>query len=93
MEKYRKFDDPSNGLNPFTPLEVPKKLTGWKKNCRSIISVFLPLLRIPMVTMGLAVLFCLHGLKYLFVFPRLVRWMEYFADNLIGELIMTTLAY
>jgi hypothetical protein len=25
MEKYTKFDDPSNGLNPFTPLEVPKK--------------------------------------------------------------------
>ena len=27
MEKYTKFDDPSNGLNPFTPLEISAKLS------------------------------------------------------------------
>ena len=30
MEKYRKFDDPSCGLNPFTPIKPQSKIEGWK---------------------------------------------------------------
>jgi hypothetical protein len=90
MEKYRKFDDPSNGLNPFTPLEVPKKFEGWKKGCRFLLSVFFVLLRLPLLILCMFVFLSLHSLKYLLLIPRLIRWMECFTDSLIGQIVMTT---
>jgi hypothetical protein len=93
MEKYRKFDDPSCGLNPFTPLEIKKKLTGWKRVLRGIFTVFLVTIRIPCILLALFVLFSLHILKYLLLIPGAIRWFEKFTDNLCGRLFMQALSF
>lgn len=93
MEKYTKFDDPSNGLNPFTPLEIPQKRTGYIKVLRDILSVFFLILRTPLFFICFGVGFVLHGLKYLLVVPALIRLAERFTDHLIGQLLMSVSSF
>ena len=89
MEKYVKFDDPSNGLNAFTPLDLPKKRTGVYLWLRSIFGVFLIVLRIPMFILAIFVCFTLHAVKYLLVLPPLIRMFERFNDRMCSKLIMS----
>lgn len=93
MEKYRKFDDPSCGLNPFTPVEPPTKLTGWKKHARYVVAWFLTILRAPCIWLALWVGLWLHGIKYLFGVPAIIRWLECFSDGCYCKLILSTCSY
>ena len=77
MEKFRQWDDESNGLNPFTPLETKSQYTGAIKIfLRGFLSVFLITLRFPCILLVLWVQFFLHALKYLLIFPVLIRFVE-----------------
>jgi len=89
MEKYTKFDDPSNGLNPFTPLETTAKLTGYKSVLRKMLAIFFIILRTPLFLICWNVGVILHTTKYLLLVPQLVRFAETFIDHLIGQLIMS----
>ena len=93
MEKYRKFDDPSNGLNPFTPNEIKDKLTGARSVCRSILTVVFVLLRFPLVVLALVVSIWLHTCKYALLVPSLIRWFELFIDSLIGKLLLSVFGF
>lgn len=93
MEKYTKFDDPSNGLNPFTPLEIPGKRTGWKRVLRDLLSLFFIVLRVPLFFICLWVSVTLHIFKYVLVVPALVKWVERFTDHLVGNLIYSVSSF
>lgn len=80
MEKYRKWDDPSNGLNPFTPLKPKKTLDGLWKIARTLITAFFLILRIPCLLLVVPVYTFLHVTKYLLVVPILIRAAERFID-------------
>jgi hypothetical protein len=84
MEKYSKFDDPSNGLNPFIQLETTQKRTGYIKVLRDILSIFFILLRTPLFFICFIVAHVLHFLKFILIVPVLVRYAETFINHLIG---------
>lgn len=48
MEKYRKFDDPACGINPFTPLPETSRPT-WMKLLRIPGATFLTFIKVPFV--------------------------------------------
>jgi len=93
MEKYRKFDDPSCGLNPFTPIEPTAKLTGWKKWARLFLTYFLMILRIPCVMLGVWVGMSLHCWKFIVIHPTLIRYVERFIDQMYGKLVLSTCSF
>lgn len=93
MEKYRKFDDPSCGLNPFVPLDPPHKLEGWKKPARYIVGWFLTFIRVPCVILGIWVGLILHCFKFLAIHPGCIRWFECFYDRMYTNLIISTASF
>lgn len=93
MEKYRKFDDPSCGINPFTPVPPTDTLKGWKSVLRTILKVILTILRVPCIMLAVQLGFFLHGIKYVLMVPALIRYAERFIDNLITKLLMGTCSY
>lgn len=89
MEKYTKFDDPSNGLNPFTPLELPKDSRHWvTKLFRRFLGWFFILLRLPLFMIVLWVAMIMNTVKYFLVHPWLIRKFEKFIDGLMGQMVM-----
>ena len=82
MEKYTKFDDPSNGLNPFLPEKPNLKFEGWKKIARNLVTYLLICMRLPMIGVALGASLITHTLKFLFLHPWLIRWAESFYDGL-----------
>ena len=90
MEKYTKWDDPSNGLNPFTPLETKPQFTNWKKYLRTALSVFFLLLRIPCILLSIFMLFACHAYKYIFLVPYLIRVLEKLFDSTCCKVMMNT---
>ena len=88
MEKYTKWDDPSNGLNPFTPLEEKKQFTGWKAYARKAASVFFILLRLPCIIISVIMLFSAQVYKYIMILPPLIRWLETFLDGIICKVLL-----
>jgi hypothetical protein len=93
MEKYRKFDDPSCGLNPFTPIVPNKKLEGWKYYVRLIVAYFLMILRTPCIMLGIWVGMTLHCMKYILIHPAIIRWCECQIDSMYTKLILSTSSY
>ena len=93
MEKYRKFDDPSCGLNPFVPIEPHGKLEGWKKPARNILGWCLTFIRIPCIVLGIWIGIILHFWKYIFGVPGCIRWVECFIDRMFTNLIFSTSSY
>lgn len=88
MEKYTKWDDPSNGLNPFTPLEEKKQFTGWKNVLRNALSIFFILIRLPCILMAVLILYLAHAYKYLMMIPFLIRVFEKFFDGTCCKVLL-----
>lgn len=85
MEKYSKFDDPSNGLNPFTPLDAKSaNKTAVVKFLRSLLGFFLVAMRTPLFLIVLWVGSVLHTLKYIFGVSFVIRKIETWIDSLDG---------
>lgn len=93
MDGFSKFDDPSNGLNPFTPNEVKATRTGYKKVCRSILTVIFLAIRLPFILLAFNVSLTLHAMKYMLVFPYLIRVAECFIDRMIGQILQASLSF
>ena len=91
MEKYRKWDDPSNGLNPFTPLETKPQFTNnWKVYARSALSIFFLLMRVPCIILSIFMLYAIHAYKYVFMIPAIIRYMEKTFDHTCAKVILNT---
>ena len=90
MEKYRKWDDPSNGLNPFTPLETKPQFTNWKVYARSALSIFFLLMRVPCIILSVLMLYGCHIYKYVFMIPAIIRFMEKLFDNTCGKVMLNS---
>jgi len=94
MEKFSKWDDPSNGLNAFVPHEIKAKpMNVAKRILRRFLSVVLVCIRFPCVLMALLVGAILHFWKYCLVIPVLIRWAETFIDGMIGKLLMSVTSF
>jgi len=93
MEKYRKFDDASKGINPFTPVAPSDKLEGVKNILRIVLKVFFVLLRVPCILLGVWLGMTLHCWKYILMVPALIRYAERFVDGLYTKLLMGTASY
>ena len=48
MEKFRKFEDPRVGVNPFEPVKT-KQLPLWKNCLRRVCQALLLLMRLPFI--------------------------------------------
>ena len=90
MEKYTKWDDPSNGLNPFTPLETKPQYTNWKKHARSCLSVFFLFMRVPCIILSIVMLYVCQAYKYLFMIPPLIRFLEKTFDSTCGKVMLNS---
>ena len=90
MEKFVRFDDPSCGLNPFMPLDNKgaKELSTVLNILRHIGKVVLVLLRVPCLIVSLIMLWSFHMWKYIFLVPRLIRYLERFFDFIIMRFFM-----
>jgi|TARA_B110000305_G_C19296385_1_gene566846 hypothetical protein len=87
--EFSQFDDPANGLNPFTPLEpAGKPLIGWKLYLRKFLSVVLVFMRIPALLLIVFVDLLLVVHKYFFIIPYLVRKAEINFDNLCSFMFL-----
>ena len=94
MEKFSKWDDPSNGLNPFMPLEITAKpLAPVAGFFRKFVSVFLVFTRAPCVFMAIMVSCILHAWKYVLLIPYLIRLAERFIDHMCGKLMLSTTSF
>ena len=93
MEKYTKWDDPSNGLNPFTPLIPKSKLYGISSILRSLITVFFLLIRVPCVIIVFVIYTTLHAAKFFLLVPALIRLVERFLDYLCGKMLLSVSSY
>ena len=93
MEKYRKFDDPSCGLNPFTPIDPKFKIEGWKYPLRLVFGCLLILLRLPCIGMILWTYSILQTLKYLLLVPFLIRLFEKWFDSMTMKILMSTCGF
>jgi len=94
MEKYVKWDDPSNGLNPFTPLETKVQYEkGIMLYLRGLLSIFLTILRLPCIWLVLWVQFFLHLCKYLVILPVLVRILEKSIDSMCGKILVSVSSF
>ena len=94
MEKFSKWDDPSNGLNPFMPLEITAKpLTPMYSAFRTFVSVFLLFTRYPCVFMAIMVSCILHAWKYILLIPVLIRLAERFIDHMCGKLLLSVTSF
>lgn len=94
-EKFVKFDDPSCGLNPFTPLECKglKTLTKTKNIFRHIGKMFLLIMRVPCLFMTLLLYAFAHFMKFLFLAPILIRKIEQLTDWVMMKFFMNTASY
>ena len=94
-EKFVKFDDPSCGLNPFTPLECPalKKVTTTQNILRHIGKMLMLLLRVPCLLFCLFVYWLTTFAKYMCLAPFLIRKFEQVTDWAIMKFFMQTSSY
>ena len=93
MEKYTKFDDPSCGLNPFTPLPIKDDRSAFVKFLRSLCTVILLIIRLPVGPMGfLAWSFC-NVVKYLLLLTPVIRWFESFFNGVVGHILLNCTSY
>lgn len=94
MEKFSKWDDPSNGLNPFMPIVVKNEPWNWFWTIlRKIASTFFVVSRLPCVMMAVGLSMVLHALKFLFLIPILIRIAERFIDNMCGRLVLSVTSF
>ena len=94
MEKFSRWDDPSNGLNPFVPLK-PK---GTPPNfiirfLRSSLSAILLFIRIPCIIVTIIVGISIHTFKYLLIIPILVRFWQLFTNMMVGKMLMSVTSF
>eukprot|EP00347_Sterkiella_histriomuscorum_P002985 403366042 len=75
MEKYRKFDDASCGINPFVPLPEAQRST-FVQFLRMVLSLILLVIKVPFILLLLIVLLFLNFVKYFIVIPLLIRMLE-----------------
>lgn len=93
MEKYTKFDDPSCGLNPFTPLETKDDRHWVLKILRKLLSVFLIVLRTPIFFICMLVGTWINTMKYCLIATSLIRLVEKMINSLLGQLMMSSSSY
>ena len=86
MEKFRKFDDPRCGVNPFIPL-VEKSRPVWaiiprivSRNFLTLYAQFLScllfLIKVPFLFFVLSFHYICSYRKFVFIHPKLVRLFE-----------------
>ena len=94
MEKFSKWDDPSNGLNAFMPLESKAKpINTLMRMARKFLAVFLVCIRLPCVVMAIWVMCILHLFKYCLLAGPIVRLAERMIDGLVGKLILSVTSF
>lgn len=93
MEKYRKFDDKSCGINPFTPHIPEKKLEGWRVYARKVVSVLLVTMRLPALIMVFSMYHFFALFKYVLLIPYLVRKCERVTDAMFFRMILNTSSF
>jgi len=92
MEKFRKFDDPSNGVNPFVPLkEEPRPL--YMKPIKAISVVFLIIIKVPFLILMLLSLGFLHVFKYIFIHRSAVNLFEYVINSCFLKIILQAFGF
>ena len=69
MEKYRKFDDPSCGLNPFTPLKPKYQYDPYLVYLRNLLSGIFFIIKIPCIIIVSIMMAICHSLKYILLIP------------------------
>lgn len=93
MEKYRRFDDKSCGINPFTPHIPEKKTEGWKVYARMLVSVILVCMRVPALLLVMSMYHFFAVLKYVLLIPYLVRKFERLTDAMFIRMILNTSSF
>ena len=93
MEKYRKFDDKSCGINPFTPHIPEKKNEGWKVYARILVSAILVVMRLPALIMVFSMYHFFALLKYVMLIPYVVRKFERVTDGMFFRMILNTSSF
>lgn len=88
MEKYRKFDDPSCGINPFMPL-IEQKRPLLVKIVKLIIVPLFIVIKIPFIFILLTMLFILNILKHVLIVPVLIRILERIQNFFLCKILLT----
>ena len=88
MEKYRKFDDPATGVNPFIPLSETPRPT-WMRILRIPGAIFLTIVKIPFVLILLAFMALGELIKLLLIFGPLKRVYELIIGHLLARMLIT----
>lgn len=98
MEKYRKFDDPRHGINPFNPLPeahrpilylVPRYVRTLPLLLLKLFGVFLFLVKMPVLAFVLFFALVASFAKNLLVIPALIRPLERFLNYMFFRTLIT----
>lgn len=102
MEKYRRFDDATCGVNPFIPLpETPR--TGILKIARlvrlypilflsQLLGVFLLFVKGSFLSLLVSLLLFFNLIKYLLIIPPLIRLLERVTNIILCKLMLSSFA-
>jgi len=93
MEKFRKWDDSSCAINPFTPLPTKDNFSPFVKILRFLLGILIVSIRIPCLLLLLFAYRIFHSVKYLFGLPILVRFAERLIDNFLCKLFLQVFSY
>jgi len=92
MEKFRKFDDPSCGVNPFVPLkEEPRPL--WMKPLRFFMAISLMTVKIPFLILMLIGFAMVTLMKNLVPQRTLKFYFEWFMNICFCKVILQAFGF
>lgn len=90
MEKFRKFDDASCGVNPYVPRKEAKRPI-WQLLFKVILVPVLVLVKGAGFGLLFSIWSIMHLLKHVLIVGPLVRVMERLIDKLLGSLFLSFL--
>jgi len=88
MEKFRKFDDASCGINPFVPVAETGYRPIYIRIPRTLFSILIFIIKLPLILFVLLNIMVLTILKYVFVLPVIIRPIERIFTWMFTKIIM-----